>query len=78
VGRGVTLWRCYRNCSIAKSFARHRISCSAAVFAAAAFAVTTPQSRAADPQSYVVDLGKTGNGALDQALHDSSNLVSLR
>jgi hypothetical protein len=48
------------------------------VFAAAAFAVTTPQSRAADPQSYVVDLGKTGNGALDQALHDSSNLVSLR
>ena len=48
------------------------------MFAAAAFAVTTPQSRAADPQPYVVDLGKTGNGALDQALHDSSNLVSLR
>ena len=48
------------------------------MFAAAAFVVTTPQSRAADPQPYVVDLGKTGNGALDQALHDSSNLVSLR
>ena len=78
MGRGLTLWRCYRNRSIAKSFARHRISCSAAMFAAAAFAVTTPQSRAADPQPYVVDLGKTGNGALDQALHDSSNLVSLR
>ena len=48
------------------------------MFAVAAFAVTTPQSRAADPQPYVVDLGKTGNGGLDQALHDSSNLVSLR
>ena len=48
------------------------------MFAAAAFVVTTPQLRAADPQPYVVDLGKTGNGALDQALHDSSNLVSLR
>ena len=48
------------------------------MFAAAAFVVTTPQSRAADPQPYVVNLGKTGNGALDQALHDSSNLVSLR
>jgi translocation and assembly module TamA len=48
------------------------------VFAVAAFAVTTPQSRAADPQPYVVNLAKTDNGALDQALHDSSNLVSLR
>ena len=50
----------------------------AAVFAAAAFAVTTPQSQAADPQPYTVSLDKTGNDALDQALHDSSNLVSLR
>jgi translocation and assembly module TamA len=43
-----------------------------------AFAVVTPQSRAADPQPYIVSLEKTGNNALDQAFHDSSNLVSLR
>jgi translocation and assembly module TamA len=35
-------------------------------------------ARAADPQPYGVTLDKTGNGALDKALHDTSNLVSLR
>jgi translocation and assembly module TamA len=35
-------------------------------------------SRAADPLAYEVTLGKTGNGALDRALHDSSTLVSLQ
>jgi translocation and assembly module TamA len=49
-----------------------------AVLAIAAFATTTPRSRAADPQPYSVSLEKTGNDALDQALIDSSNLVSLR
>jgi translocation and assembly module TamA len=34
--------------------------------------------RAADPQPYVVTLKPTGNAALDAALHDSSNLISLR
>jgi translocation and assembly module TamA len=34
-------------------------------------------SRAADPQPYQVALAPTGNAALDQALHDSSTLVSL-
>ncbi len=51
---------------------------AAALFAAAAFLITTPRSQAADPQPYVVNLEKTGNDALDQALRDSSNLVSLR
>ncbi len=51
---------------------------AAALFAAAAFLLATPRSRAADPQPYTVSLAKTGNDALDQALHDSSNLVSLR
>ncbi len=35
-------------------------------------------SRAADPQPYTVALAPTGNAALDQALHDSSTLVSLQ
>ena len=51
--------------------------CRAAAFAAAAFAVTTAQSQAADPQPYTVSLKKTGNDALDQALHDASNMLSL-
>ncbi len=33
---------------------------------------------AADPQPYTVDLPPTGEAALDQALKDSSNLISLR
>ena len=51
---------------------------AAALFTIAALALGTPRSRAADPQPYSVSLEKTGNDALDQALHDSSNLVSLR
>jgi translocation and assembly module TamA len=35
-------------------------------------------SRAADPQPYAVTLAPTGNKALDQALHDSSTLISLQ
>ncbi len=33
---------------------------------------------AADPQPYTVEIAATGNAALDQALKDSSSLVSLR
>ena len=51
---------------------------AAALFAATAFLLATPRSRAADPQPYVVSLAKTGNDTLDQAMHDLSNLVSLR
>ncbi len=35
-------------------------------------------AEAADPQPYAVAIASTGNGALDGALKDSSNLVSLR
>ena len=35
-------------------------------------------ARAADPQPYSVTLPPTGEAGLDQALHDSSNLLSLR
>jgi translocation and assembly module TamA len=35
-------------------------------------------SRAADPQPYDVALAPTGNAALDQALHNSSTLVTLQ
>jgi translocation and assembly module TamA len=35
-------------------------------------------ARAADPQPYDVTLKPTGNSSLDQALHDSSQLISLR
>src|SRR5271165_1814826 len=34
--------------------------------------------RAADPQSYVVDLAPTGDGALDSTLHATSDLLTLR
>ncbi len=58
---------------------RHRVGRrAAAIYAVAALSLAPQQSRAADPQPYVVNLGKTGDDALDQALHDSSNLVSLR
>jgi translocation and assembly module TamA len=50
---------------------------AAAVFAAAALAFAGQRTGAADPQPYTIDFGKTGNGAIDQALHDASNLVSL-
>jgi translocation and assembly module TamA len=49
----------------------------AAIVAVAIVAFAAPRAEAADPQPYTVDLGKTGNDALDQALHDASNLLSL-
>lgn len=45
--------------------------------AALAIAIALPVSRAADPQPYTVTLNDTGNAALDQALKDSSTLISL-
>jgi translocation and assembly module TamA len=47
------------------------------VLVAAGLALAAPQSQAADPQPYTVSLGKTGNAALDRALNDASNLLSL-
>lgn len=38
----------------------------------------TPAVRAADPQSYRVDLAPTGDGALDAALRATSELISLK
>ncbi|HLY89651.1 MAG TPA: BamA/TamA family outer membrane protein [Acetobacteraceae bacterium] len=38
----------------------------------------TGEALGADPQPYAVTLKPTGNTALDQALHDASQLVSLR
>ncbi len=45
--------------------------------AATVFFLITIPSRAADPQPYAVAMAKTGNAAMDQALVDSSRLVSL-
>jgi translocation and assembly module TamA len=55
----------------------NRRSRRTAVLAAAVLALAAPLARAADPQPYTVDLGKTGSDALDQALHDASTLLSL-
>ncbi len=52
-----------------------------AVWAAAVFAAFlgfAGSCRAADPQGYSIDFQATGNDALDQAMKDSSLLVSLR
>jgi translocation and assembly module TamA len=47
--------------------------------AAALLASATPQGgRAADPQPYQVVIAPSGDGALDQAVHDSATLISLR
>jgi translocation and assembly module TamA len=48
------------------------------VIAVAALGMTALHAQAADPQPYIVSLRQTGNGELDRALNDSSNLVSLR
>ena len=40
--------------------------------------MAAPSARGADPQPYTVELAKTGETALDQALRDSSNLLSLQ
>ena len=45
---------------------------------AAVLAVTGPVSHAADPQPYTVTFNDTGNAALNQALKDSSTLISLK
>ena len=45
---------------------------------AAAALLAAPSARGADPQPYTVKLATTGEGGLDQALHDSSNLISLQ
>ncbi len=39
---------------------------------------SAPGVRAADPQSYRVDIAPTGNGAMDATLHAASDLFSLR
>ena len=44
----------------------------------AAALLSAPSARGADPQPYTVELAATGNGPLDQALRDSSNLLKLR
>ena len=49
-----------------------------AVLVGAALAFTTGLARAADPQPYEVEIAKTGDAELDQAIADSSLLVSLR
>ena len=48
------------------------------LFAAALAVLHGAAAGAADPQPYTVTIAPTGNAALDQALKDSSNLVSLR
>ncbi len=55
---------------------RHAALTAAALLAAPLLAVHA--ARGADPQPYTVELAATGNGALDQALRDSSNLLTLR
>ncbi|MGI4944759.1 MAG: autotransporter assembly complex protein TamA, partial [Janthinobacterium lividum] len=50
---------------------RHAILIAAALLA-------SPSARGSDPQPYTVELAPTGNGALDQTLSDSSNLIKLR
>jgi len=48
------------------------------LFAAVLAVLHAAAAGAADPQPYTVTIAPTGNAALDQALKDSSNLVSLR
>ncbi len=55
---------------------RYAALAAAALLAAALLAM--PAARGADPQPYAVELAATGNAALDQALRDSSNLLTLR
>jgi len=55
---------------------RHPALRHAAIIAAALLAASS--ARGSDPQPYTVELAATGNGALDQALRDSSNLIKLR
>ncbi len=50
----------------------------AALLAAALAVLHGAAADAADPQPYTVEIAPSGDAALDQALKDSSNLVSLR
>jgi len=50
----------------------------AALLAAALAVLHGAAAGAADPQPYTVEIAPSGDAALDQALKDSSNLVSLR
>ena len=45
---------------------------------AAVLLLASPLTQAADPQPYEVTLKPTGQSALDQAVHDASQLVALR
>lgn len=49
-----------------------------ALIAVALLAASGTSPRAADPQPYTVTIAPTGDAALDSALRDSSDLVSLR
>ncbi len=49
-----------------------------ALFAAVLVLLHGAAAVAADPQPYTVEIGPSGDKGLDQALHDSSNLVLLR
>ena len=53
----------------------HRIRLTTVIVA---LLLTASGAIGADPQKYAVTLKPTGNAALDQALHDTSQLVSLR
>ncbi len=48
-----------------------------ALLAGSAVAIQPP-ARAADPQPYSVTIAKTGDAAIDSALHDTSTLISLQ
>lgn len=48
------------------------------LFAAVAVVLHGAVAAAADPQPYTVAIAPAGDKGLDQALHDSSNLISLR
>ena len=50
----------------------------AALLAVTALVSPGRAARAADPQPYTITIGKIGDAALDQALSDSSMLISLR
>src|SRR5215469_3651675 len=49
-----------------------------ALVVALALAIITSSARAADPQSYSVDISGTGLAQIDAALHASSQLVTLQ
>jgi translocation and assembly module TamA len=54
------------------------VLCRIAAFLTLLLCLAPPPGHAADPQPYVVVLKPTGDAVLDEAIHDSSTLVSLR